>query len=140
MAVFVFGLAPDYLRFEPEMTCYHLTISVASRPENRTSGTRRAEPPVFGVGMGKSVMGAVICCNQHPRRGDSKAVPLEPRFMGGCTAAQGLPPLRIPAQRIASLGTLPSKGVPPLIPPLLAALPFVRVWKKTGKRGAVEPT
>jgi hypothetical protein len=95
VAVPVFGLAPDNLRFEPEVTCYHLTISVVSRPENRTSGTRRAKTPVLGVGMGKSIMGpvlgvgmgksimgAVICCKQHPRRGDSKAVPLEPRFTG----------------------------------------------------------
>jgi hypothetical protein len=54
--------------------------------------------------MGKSIMGAVICCKSNiPRRGDSKAVPLEPRFMGGYTAAQGLPPFRTPPNR-ASLG------------------------------------
>jgi hypothetical protein len=81
VAASVFGLAPDNLCFEPEMTCYHVTITVASRPENRTSGTRRAEPPVFGVGMGKSIMGAVICCKSNIRaEGTPKPSPWNPAY------------------------------------------------------------
>jgi hypothetical protein len=75
------------------MTCYCVTITVASRPENRTSGTRRAELPVLGVGMGKSSNGrGYMLQEQHPRRGDSKAVPLEPRFIGGCPPRKGSRP------------------------------------------------
>jgi hypothetical protein len=88
------------------MTCYHVTITDASRPENRTSGTRRAEPPVLGVGMGKSIMGAVICCKSNIRaEGTPKPSPWNPalgrlspprkgfcrRPVGGAMARQGRP-------------------------------------------------
>ena len=101
LVVFKQALTPDNLRFEPEMTSYHVTISVASRPENRTSGTRRTEPPVFGVGMGRSIMGAVICCKSNIRaEGTPKPSPWNPALRAvspprkGCRPYESRPTVR----------------------------------------------
>ena len=99
-----------------------------SLPGLKTEQVEPAEQnPRFGGGDGKEYNGrGYMLQEQHPRRGDSKAVPLEPRFKGGCTAAQGLPPLRIPPN---------PESVRGWIPPKLAALDWPHGNKNAAPRG-----
>jgi len=124
LVVFKQALTPDNLRFEPEMTCYHVTITDASRPENRTSGTRRADPPPFWEWGWKEYNGRGYML-QATSAPDSKAVPLEPRFMGGYTAAQGLAALTNPGPKDC-IPWNPAQPCASWIPPKLAALDWPR--------------